>query len=164
MTTPLVEMDSDEMTRILWKIKPLLFFFIMILLFGSLLSCSNDDDVDISNIQKEMVGKWQLVEWPGVDLSLSNINAYYEFNNNFKVVYTETSDRYSSHFEGTYSFEKGWKQTEGKLEGYMTIKNSESEIVYHCWLQGNTMMLADRESEPNNKLIVSAFRTFERTK
>ena len=160
MTTPLVEMDGDEMTRILWKPQTLLF----IMLFGGIfLSCSDEEDVRISSIQKEIVGRWKLVEWPGVDLNLRNIISFYEFKNNFTVEYTEMSDGYSHYFGGTYSCEKGWRQTDGQLEGYMTIKNSEREFVYHCWLQGDKMILADKESgkEPH---IISSFRTFKRTK
>ena len=44
-TTPLVEMDGDEMTRIMWKIKSVLTVFILMFVFGNLLSCSDDNDV-----------------------------------------------------------------------------------------------------------------------
>ena len=134
-----------------------------------LAGCSSDDD-NLVTPQKAIVGKWKLTEWPGVNLELYNMKAYYLFKSDYTVEYTNVDDTPDSdyHFVGTYSFQDGWKLTDGEFEGYVSIMNPDlgREILYHCWLRNNTMTLADKdfESYENGIPFICPVRTFERTK
>lgn len=86
------------------------------------ISCSDhDSDGVVDMAKKEIVGKWELVEWPGVDKTLSNWREYYEFSNDGFYTHNIIVKDDVEQQKGAYMFERGWTLHEGELEGYLTM-------------------------------------------
>ena len=124
MTTPLVEMDGYEMTRILWKVRSVLTVFILMFVFGSLLSCSDDNDV------------WEEVSMPGgivVPVELVD-------EEELPAFIITLADQYPTSHTKLYVFSGFW---EGKVL-YLLHHSLMSSFYYHLYdSDGNRLEYGD---------------------
>lgn len=115
--------------------------------------------------KREIIGKWELVEWPGVDLSLSEYKEYYEFYGDNTYTHVVNTKADISQQTGSYTFEDGLSLNEGELEGYLKIENPGfGNNLYHCWLKKNTIIMADKEWESyeNGIPFKCPFKTYQK--
>ena len=158
MTTPLVEMDGDEKTRILWKkvrliSTALILAFFIILLF----SCSNDDEeLSESSIpEKVITGKWKLQKvgsypWKGKEKTLlfhedGTVLCHSEYQN----------------YQGSYEIRNASFQ-EGTIYCIVLINEDSDNIAipYECSLQKKVMTL----NNMNLSSVVDATETYIKIK
>ena len=128
MTTPLVEMDGDEMTRILWKeLKLYPVTLVLIFSFFLLVSCSDKEELSKSSL----VGTWQLesVHNPfGGDNNVETDEITYDFKPEGHLFVKTTTERFYFLPSGNYNFsvdaDYRWLIINGKNYSYSQSQNN----------------------------------------